>query len=68
MTITKQKDVSLNIPGRLWSPHKPNPLTRGNGTGLWTSLNHQEADTRSKSNYDPVACGKETTNTVSSTK
>ena len=34
----------------------------------WTKLTHQGTDIRSKRNYDPAACGKETANTVSLTK
>ena len=32
-------------------------------TSPWIKLIHQGADTRSKRNYDPVACEKETTDT-----
>ena len=40
------------------------PYQGKNGTSLWTNFTHQEGDTRSKRNYDPAACRKETTNTV----
>ena len=37
-------------------------------TSPWTNITHNGADTRSKRNYDPAACGKVRTNIVSYTK
>ena len=34
-------------------------------TSPWTKLTYQGADNRSKRNYNPAACGKETINTIS---
>ena len=33
-------------------------------TSPWTNLTHQEADNRSKRNYNPAGCGKKTKNIV----
>ena len=53
---------------------RPSPTHQRTGTSPshqeactrpWTNLTYEEADTRSKRNYNPAACGKETTNTES---
>ena len=64
-----QHDMALPIRGtRLSSTHQSTSTSPSNQeayTSPWTNLTHQGADTINKRNYDPAACGKETTNTVS---
>ena len=61
-------DVALPIRGTRPSSTKQragtSPSHQEPCTSTWSKLTHQRADARSKRNCNPVACGKETTNTV----
>ena len=65
---TKRKPCSISRADSDQHNTNQTPYRGDNSTNLWTKLTHQRSDTRSKRNYDPAACGKETTNKVSETK
>ena len=50
---TEHREGCTQHPGRLWSPHQPNPHP-GDGTRLWTNLTHQGADARNSKNCKPA--------------
>ena len=59
---TKERSHSISRAGSCHNNTNQTPYQGDKGTSFWTKLTHQGADTRSKRNYDPAGCGKETTN------